>query len=112
MVLPSRPRTHSEIQADCIVTLIDNIYEVQQILRRDNPRDPAIHSLRLREIAMWRSQEYVLSYLMAKATEEGEKTIPVYVVSVKQNVDMLFRLLFMPKSLRIYASFPITGARR
>ena len=66
----------------------------------------------MREIAMWRSQENVLSYMVAQAIGKTEKTIPVYVVSVKQSVDMLFRLLFMPRSLRIYASFPITRATK
>lgn len=101
-----------KFKPDCIITLVDNVYEVQQILRRDNPRDPAIHSLRLREISMWRSQETVLSYLFAKAIEITGRTVAVYVVPVKHHVDMLFRLLFRPNILRVYVSFPITGVRK
>ena len=101
-----------KFKPDCIVTLVDNVYEVQRILRHDNQRDPAIHSLRLREISMWRSQEIVLSYLFAKAIEIAGRPVDVYVVPVKHHVDMLFRLLFRPDVLRVYASFPITGVRK
>lgn len=101
-----------QFQPDYCVTLIDDLYSIWNRI--------AIGSyLRLREIMIWRNVETLMTDILAKQTIPVDQPTEFHkypykrspVVSIKHPPEMLYKLLFEPESLKIYASFPITRTR-
>lgn len=126
------------IQPSVIVTLIDDIYDIQGRIatsQKKGVRIPAedrslfaILSWRLREIHtcnliakhLYVNSEYFPSVdnLLRKGNASFEleqvfgKPLPHYIISIKQSLEDFYRLLFERKKLRIYYSFPISEPRK
>lgn len=108
----------SRFRTTHIVTLIDDIYEVQARIRRKNAERGTDYRISLRELAWWRAQEigmgsWLARNLPASPVERGGQPQPVehYVVAAKHPIEMAWKLLFEPQVPRVYASFPITSTR-
>lgn len=103
-------------QPDYFVCLIDDIHVARQRIATGKE---GIH-LRLSELLAWRNFEALLTDFLAQETILGRGTVndspeapfdrsPM--VANRHPQEMLFRYLFEPTRLRIYASFPITRTR-
>lgn len=96
--------------ADAVVILIDDIYDVWKRIEDRTARNPASAShFRLREILAWRSVESLIAdSLPLVLRRPGFRG---FVVAVKHPAQMLYRLLYEPTAARVYASFPISKTR-
>lgn len=113
-----------KFQPDCVVTLIDDVYDIWQ---RIKDRQHLQANFSLQEILTWRNTEILYSETLAneiridnskfayKVRDDKErlfgKPMPFYVVSVKHSLEVFDRLLFERHLPVIYASFPITRTR-
>jgi len=84
-----------------VVVLIDDVYDAAGSIRSRDIQD----TLRLREIATWRSIEGMIADFIA--IPHG---VPSYVLAVKHPVSMACKLLF-EDSLKVYSAFPISRTR-
>lgn len=84
-----------------VVVFIDDIYDAAGTIMRRDPQD----TLRLREIATWRSIEGMIADFIAEPL-----AIPSYVLAVKHPVRVASQLLF-GAGLKVYSAFPITRTR-
>jgi adenylate kinase len=99
---------------DMIVTLIEEAHLVWQRIMTRNAAFPTRSSFRLREIFSWRAATILNADCLAKtlsAFNPDRPPVKNYVVAVKHPPEMLYRLIFEPKTLTIYASFPISRTR-
>jgi len=90
-----------------IIVLIEELHAVWQrvnILRELQGKTRS--RFRLSELLAWRSASLWVADILA-----GVLKIPRYIVGVKHPPEMLYRLLFKPEILRVYASFPIGETR-
>lgn len=101
-----------------IITLIDDIFEVQARINQKNAQRGTDYYISLRDLARWRAQEIGLASWLTRNLPPSPVTrgdqpqkVEHYVVAVKHPVDMLRKLLFEPELPRVYASFPITSTR-
>ncbi len=101
---------------DYCVCLIDDIQAAQH---RIATAPTEIH-LRLGELLSWRNVETLFTDLLAKETilkpsgEPDSHHFPFErspVVPIRHPPEMLYRFLFEPERLRIYASYPMTRTR-
>lgn len=116
--------SHSELakfSPDVIITLIDDIYDVSDKVTTKELEYRTNSSCNISEALGWRTVET----LMADKTAEilyNEKipkelkiifgdNVPHFILSVKHNCRMFYRLLFERKRLWVYSSFPITSTR-
>jgi hypothetical protein len=113
------------LQPDCIVTLIDDIYDIWQRIEQ-GPHDTHFS---LDEILTWRSVEIMNAKTLAlnlrlnksrlkisgklpnKVAPFFGSSIPHFVMSVKHPLETFHRLFFETSRPVIYASFPITRTR-
>ncbi len=93
-----------------IITLIDDIFVIWQNLRKRETEYPKT-SLRLREILSWRSIEMLQAEAVAMNYTNENRDVKNYLVAVRHPVDTLYNLVFMPKPICVYLSFPITNTR-
>jgi len=101
-----------QFKPDYCVTLIDDIYSIWSRIA------PGSY-LRLREIMTWRNIETLMTDILAKYVTPQDQKTEIYrypykrspVVSIKHPPEMLYKLLFEPKTLKIYTAFPITRTR-
>jgi hypothetical protein len=119
---------------DVIVTLIDDVFDIKYRIDAKEKELNTKSSMDLGEILLWRSCEINLGdeiahnlYLDAEKLGLGEikiskqlkkffrpdplKHLKHFVIAVKHKPETLYRLLFEPKILRVYASFPISSTR-
>lgn len=100
-----------DFQPDIFITLIDDIFSIWRRINVQDKTSPSGSYFRLREIASWRSAEILFTDFLAKCLPSS-KSIKNYVVASKHPTKMLYRLLFEPEKLIIYAAFPITSTRK
>lgn len=98
-----------KFRPDLIITLIDDTYAVWQrvVNKSKSQSDPGQSYLRLRDIMAWRSVEILVSDMLAKTL-----SIKNYVIAVKHPTETIYDLIFNPRKLIIYASFPISVTRK
>jgi len=101
----------NEFKPDCILTLTDDLAVVRQRIRKR-------YHFRLHDLIVWREVEQLLADLLASrlAPPNGVPLGPYpfhksFLVSVRQRATSINRLLTEPKSLRVYASYPVTDTR-
>jgi len=114
-----------KFRPDCIITLIDDIYDIWHRVRLRTNVDT---ELSLQEILHWRNTEILYCQALSKElridhTKFGYrppaefehlfgKPVPFYVMSVKHSPECFTRLMFERHRRDIvYASFPITRTR-
>lgn len=95
---------------DIFITFIDDVYDIWWRLRKRQESFPAISEFRLREILAWRSIEIMMTGTIAKNLIPG-KPLNHYIVAVKHPLSMLLKLILEPKTIRVYAGYPITHTR-
>lgn len=93
-----------------VITLIDDIFAIWQNLRKREIEYPRT-SLRLREILSWRSIEMLQGEAVAMNYTNENRDVKNYLVAVRHPEDTLFNLVFNPKPISFYLSFPITNTR-
>ncbi len=106
-ISPVRFDLIADWQPDTVVTLIDDLFAVRN-------RIPSKYPFPLSELYSWRMTEWVLADQIAwavGAAKPSGKHIPNYLLSVKQPIHMLFRLLLSLETSVVYASFPISSTR-
>lgn len=92
-----------------IVTLIDDIYEVQGRIKHKSGQE---FYLRLRELLAWRSMEIAMAEFLTRSLKQlEERPIKHYVLAVKHSKQMLYNLLYKTTAPKFYASIPITATR-
>lgn len=96
-----------------IITLITDVcdicYEVNK--RREEQGIPTKTKLSVTDVLAWRTSEIMLSRMLSLNIYGENKVIPHFIVSVKQSIEMLYKLLFDRELLRIYTGFPISNVR-
>jgi adenylate kinase len=99
-----------KLNPEYFVTLIDDVYCVWSRIARGS-------YFRLRELTAWRAIEISMTDLVAGKIAPRSYDVDRYpyerspVVAIKHPPIMLYRFLFEPRKLRVYASFPITRTR-
>jgi len=101
-----------QFKPDYCVTLFDDIYSIWDRIA------PGSY-LRLRETMTWRNIETLMTDSLAKHVAPRDQPAEIHrypykrspVVSIKHPPEMLYKLLFKPEILKIYAAFPITRTR-
>jgi hypothetical protein len=114
---------------DVIVTLIDDVYDVRARINAEEALLPTKSEVTLDDVLLWRAAEINLGdelahnlYLNADRLQIKRipralsrlfrsETVRHYVVSIKHQASTLYKLLFEPRVLSVYASFPITSTR-
>lgn len=95
---------------DVIVTLIDDIYDVAFKINEREKIQKTNSYVDLKDVLSWRTAEIMMADTLARNLLK--KPVPSYVVAVKHPIEMIYRLLYEPETLVVYASFPITTTRR
>ncbi len=93
-----------------VVTMIDDVFVIWKNLRSREDRYPGTQ-LRLREILAWRSLEMLQAESVAMNYTNEQRNVENHVVAVRHPIETLHNLIFRPKPLRAYLSFPITRTR-
>lgn len=93
-----------------VVTMIDDVFVIWKNLRKREQKFPGTR-LRLREILSWRSLEMLQAEAVAMNYTNEERNVQNYLVAIRHPVDTLSNLIFRPKPMRAYLSFPITKTR-
>lgn len=118
---------------DIIITLVDDIYDVSDKITKKEEEFKTNSSCTLSEALAWRTIEILMgesisqqlyidpesvgidvkgiNELPTNLKKLFRKNIPHFVIAVKHNPKMIFRLLFERKRLVLYSSFPITSTR-
>jgi len=93
---------------DLFVTLIDDTYAVWKriVTKSESGVDRGKSYLRLRDILSWRAVELLVTDLIANRLQKRN-----FMVAVKHPARMLFDLVFNPRKLFVYASYPISKTR-
>lgn len=102
------------LDVDIIVTLIEEAHLIWQRITTRNIVFPTRSTFRLREIFSWRAATILCADCLAKtlsAFNPERPSVKNYVVAVKNPRQMLYRLIFEPQILTVYASFPISSTR-
>jgi adenylate kinase len=102
------------LELDVIVTLIEEAHLIWQRITTRNVKFPTRSNFRLREIFSWRAATILTADCLAKtlsALNPERPPVKNYVVAVKHPRQMLYKLIFEPESLTVYASFPISSTR-
>jgi hypothetical protein len=95
-----------------VITLIDDVFHIWQTIRKKE-EDGAFSNikLRLREIISWRSVELLQAETVAKYYTRENRNVVNYEVSVRHPSYVFNNLVFNPKPVCAYLSFPITKIR-
>lgn len=104
----------NKFSPDLIITLIEEAHLAWQRVKTREIIFPTRSSFRLREIFSWRAASILASDFLAKALSilnPHHPPVRNYVVAVKHPAQMLYKLIFKPKVLVVYASFPISHTR-
>jgi hypothetical protein len=98
----------TRFKPELFINFIEDTYAVWQriVTKTVTKEDPAKSYLRLRDIMVWRTVEILVTDMLAKTL-----SVKNYVVAIKHPLNMLFNLIFNPKILFVYASFPISKTR-
>lgn len=99
-----------------IITLIDDVFSIwNQIKEREAGGTYLNTQLRLREILSWRSLEWLRAESLKEyfnKEEEGKQIVTNFLVSVKHPFNTFSNLIFNPKPIRFYLSYPISDTRK
>ena len=91
------------LDADCYITLVDNLDAVRERLTREGDAPHA-----LKDILVWREEEILATEVLASAVR-GHGCFFVFARGVEDRaVESLYRLIFKPETKRVYPSFPMT----
>src|SRR5439155_18147371 len=94
-----------------VLTLIDDSFVIWKNLRKRESQYPKTH-LRLREILSWRSLETLQAETVAlNYTNDARGSVENYLFAVRHPLDTLYNLVFRPRPVCAYLSFPITNTR-
>lgn len=104
----------AQFHPDAVVTLIDDAYSVWWRVKQKDELAQRGSYLRLQDVLKWRQfdvwlVEQVVSDLSSFL--QSPVRIPHYLLAVKHPVETLYRLLYEPSRLRIYAARPMTDVR-
>jgi adenylate kinase len=88
------------LRPDVYITLIDDVPDVKQRLDAEYPN----HQCTYKDAMVWREEEILTTSIIASL---GKK--PHYVFARKHPVATFYKLLFEPKTPKIYVSFPISA---
>ena len=102
--------TLSKFRPDMIITLIDDIYDVSKKVTDKEEEFHTNSSCTLSEALGWRTVETLMADNLSENLLQNNP-IPHYVLAIKHNVKTFYRLIFEPKRLILYSSFPITSTR-
>jgi len=92
-----------QFEADCYITLIDNVETVHQRLLRDHDID---HSLK--DILVWREEEILATEIIANITRGHGHFFLLSRGRGAPTVQTASRLLFEPQRKKVYLSFPMS----
>lgn len=93
-----------------VVTIIDDVFIIWKNLRSRENKYPGTR-LRLREILSWRSLEMLQAEAVAMNYTNEHRNVENYLVAIRHPIETLHSLVFRPRPLRAYLSFPITKTR-
>ena len=89
-----------------VVTLIDNINDIKQRLV-----DRGTDIFELWELIAWREEEIWMTKFLAESLQRMNSSVHprFYVLSKKQESNLLYRIITEPSVPKVYISFPITN---
>lgn len=112
----------SSFNPDIFITLIDDIYKIQNRIREQPAYsvDRATTEITLKDIIEWRSEEIMVTEIMANFMNSVcNRICPHYIVPAKGGEEVIYRLLFESEEAlghkgrwkpKVYIGFPITKA--
>jgi adenylate kinase/nucleoside 2-deoxyribosyltransferase len=96
----------TKLSPDMYVQLIDSGVSIYSRLMKNFHRIPERDRISLMEILLWQDAEIYTSKIIADAHEK-----PYYLLAQRQPVSTLYNLIFDPKKIPIYQSYPMTWMR-
>lgn len=99
-----------KFKPEVFITLIDDVFDVRTRVVIRERKVETKSSFQLPELLSWRLSEIIMTDCLAQNLYP-DRPLQNFVVAVKSPVPMLYQLLFPPKVLRVYASFPISKTR-
>jgi len=88
------------LRPDVFVTLIDDVSDVFARLNEEYPEKGYTY----KDVMVWREEEILTTSIFAALSKNDR-----FVFARKHPARTLYKLLFQPKKLRLYVSFPITA---
>lgn len=101
------PTSDAEIK---VITLIDDVFQIWNNLKQREEEYPNT-SLRLREILVWRSIEYLLGETVALNFTTESRRVTNYLFAVRHPFVSIYNLVFIENPICVYLSYPISKTR-
>ena len=98
-----------EFQPDFFITLIDNVHSIKNRIY-NNPNAGSVKYISLKDILWWREVEFLVTKEIAENI--SEKRIPHYLIALNQAPTLIYQLMFELNKKKVYASYPVTTAKR
>ena len=98
-----------EFQPEIFVTLIDDVHSIKERIER-NPNAGPVRYISFKDILWWREVEFLVTQEIARNI--SEKDIPHYLIALDQTPTLIYQLMFESEKKKVYASHPVTSAKR
>jgi len=98
-----------KFQPEIFVTLIDDVYSIRDRIKY-NPKAGPVRFISLKDILWWREVEFLVTKEIARNI--SEKSIPHYLIALSQTPTVIYQLMFESNKKKVYASYPVTTAKR
>jgi len=98
----------SEFKPDIFITLVDDIHAIKD--RMTKKKNTGAVRLPLKDILWWREVELLVTQQIARNI--SGRRIPHYILARGQTPMLIYQLMFEPFKKKVYASYPVTSAKR
>ena len=98
-----------EFQPEIFVTLIDDVNSLKERIE-GNPDAGQVKYISLKDILWWREVEFLVTQDIARNI--SDKCIPHYLIALDQAPTIIYQLMFESNKKKVYASYPVTSAKR
>lgn len=98
-----------EFQPEIFVTLIDDVHSIKERIR-SNPGAGLVQYISLKDILWWREVEFLVTQEIARNI--SEKVVPHCLMALDQASTLIYQVMFESYKKKVYASYPVTSAKR
>lgn len=98
-----------EFQPEIFVTLIDGVHSLKERIK-GNPNAGPVKYISLKDILWWREVEFLVTQEIARNI--SDTGIPHYLIALDQASTIIYQLMFESNKKKVYASYPVTSAKR
>ena len=98
-----------EFQPEIFVTLIDDVHGLKERIKGNRNAGP-VKYISLKDILWWREVEFLVTQEIARNI--SDKGVPHYLIALDQAPTIIYQLMFESNKKKVYASYPVTSAKR